>query len=300
MRGAQPLAQWLVANPLNSVLGLALSLLLPFSQVLAGATVTLMVLHLGLVRAALYAGLAAVVVAGLSLLLGSSATVLALNAAVYWIPAGVLAGLLVRTRSLVLTMQLAAVFALAATLLLPLIVGDPIAFWKSQIVDWAAAFEQLEFQQQADTLLAQQDALAPQMTVVVIATIWSLSLLVLALGYWLYQALPERAGAFGRFCDLNLGRVLASLAAVASAAALLSGVSWLQDFAFVGLALFWIQGLAMLHWLRVEGPLPAGALIVVYGLLPILNVLLILGLAALGYSDAWFDYRARAKRSRES
>ena len=55
---------------------------------------------------------------------------------------------------------------------------------------------------------------------------------------------------------------------------------------------------ALLHWLRVDGPMPLGVLIVIYGLLPILNVLLIFGLAALGYSDAWFDYRARAKRNK--
>ena len=300
MRGAQPLAQWLVSNPLNSVLGLALSMLLPFAQVFSGATLTLIVLRQGMVRSAVYAAVAAGAVIGLSLIFGNSPAAVAINAALYWLPAAFLAGLLARTRSLVLTMQLAAVIALAATLLLPLVVGDPVMFWKSQIIELATVFEQLELQQQADTLLAQQDVLAPQMTVLVVATAWSLALLILAFGYWLYQTLPGERRAFGRFCDLNLGRVLATLAAVSSAVALLSGVGWLQDFAFVGLALFWIQGLALLHWLRVEGPLPMGVLVVVYGLLPILNVLLILGLAALGYSDAWFDYRARAKRSREN
>lgn len=298
MRGAQPLAQWLVANPLNSVLGLALSMLLPFSQVLSGAALTVVMLKAGFVRSAVYAAVSVALVAGLSLLFGSSPQALALNAAVFWVPAALLAGLLAKTRSLVLTMQLAAVVALAVTLMLPLVVGDPIEFWRAQIVEVAVAFEEMGLQPQADALRAQQDALAPEMTVVVIATGWSLALLILALGYWLYQALPEQQGAFGRFCDLSLGRVLATIAAAASAVALVSGVSWLEDLAFVGLSLFWIQGLALLHWLRVEGPLPMGVLVVVYGLLPVLNVLLILGLAALGYSDAWFDYRARAKRRR--
>ena len=299
MRGAQPLAQWLIANPLNSVLGLALSLLLPFSQIFAGATMTVIVLSSGLIRSATYGGVAAGLVVALSWLFGSAPVTVALNAAIYWVPAVILAGLLARTRSLVLTIRLAVVFALVATLMLPLLVGDPVVFWKAQIVEVAAAFEQLGLQPQADTLLAQQDALAPQMTVLVIASAASMALLILALGYWLYQALPEKSGAFGRFSDLNMGRVLAVLAAVASAVALLSGVSWLQDFAFVGLALFWLQGLAMLHWLRVEGPLPVGVLIVIYGLLPVLNVLLVLALAALGYSDAWFDYRARIKKKRK-
>jgi hypothetical protein len=35
------------------------------------------------------------------------------------------------------------------------------------------------------------------------------------------------------------------------------------------------------------------ALIVVYALLPVLNALLVMALAVLGYTDAWFGYRTR-------
>jgi hypothetical protein len=58
-------------------------------------------------------------------------------------------------------------------------------------------------------------------------------------------------------------------------------------------AVFWLQGLAIAHWLRAEGRMPGFALVLVYVLLPVLNFLVIVGLAVAGYVDAWFSYRRR-------
>lgn len=298
MRGAQPLAQWLVAKPLHSVLGLALTLLLPFAQIFSGAAITVLVLAKGFSQSLVLAAIAASLVAALSLATGADAVTILVNALMFWLPASLLAVLLARTRSLTLSLQVAAIAALAGTLAAQLMLGDPVAFWKEQIVQLAEAFSAMGLEEQAGMLLAQQDALAPQMTVLFVLTTWSLVSLVLSLGYWIYQALPDRTARFGRFCDLDFGRFLAIAVAAGAVLALVTGGEGLRNFAFVGFAIFWLQGLALLHWLRVEGPLPLAVLVVVYGLLPFLNVLLILGLAALGYSDAWFDYRARLMRSR--
>jgi hypothetical protein len=298
MRGAQPLARWLVAKPLHSVLGLALTLLLPFAQIFSGAAMTVLVLARGFSQALVFAAAAAALVAALSLATGANAITVLVNALMFWLPASLLATLLARTRSLTLSLQIAAVVALAGTAVAHLLLQDPAAFWKEQITQLAAAFSEMGFDEQSQLLVAQQDALAPQMTVLFVVTTWSMVSLVLALGYWVYQSLPDKKSSFGRFCDLDLGRFLAIAMAAGSVLALVTGVDWLQNFALVGFAIFWLQGLSFLHWLRLEGPLPFGVLVVIYGLMPILNVLLILALAALGYSDAWFDYRARIARSR--
>jgi uncharacterized protein YybS (DUF2232 family) len=63
----------------------------------------------------------------------------------------------------------------------------------------------------------------------------------------------------------------------------------------VAFAVFWLQGLAILHWLHAEQRLPVFVVIMTYALLPFLNVLLVISLAVVGYMDAWFDFRARAK-----
>lgn len=290
------LAQWLTGKPLHGVLGLAVTLVLPFSQIVSGAVMALVVLAGGLPLAAVLGSVAAALVAIATVALGSEPLVAVANALVFWVPPALTGELLRRSRSLTLTLQVTAIVALVGTLLLHAIVGDPVAFWQRQIDDLSAAFAEMGLSEQAEVLVAQKAVLAPQMTVLVVSTLWSLTALVVALGYWLYQALPDRAGRFGRFSDLNFGRIIAATIAVAALLALVSGAAWLQNFALVGFAVFWVQGLALLHWLRADGPLPVAVLIVVYGLLPILNVLLVMALAALGYSDAWFDYRARARR----
>ncbi len=297
MQGPQPLAAWLVAKPFHAVLGLALTLLLPFAQILTGAAMTVIVLALGLGKAMPLGATAAAVVGVMSVVTGADAVTILVNAAMFWIPAALVAGLLRKTRSLPLTLQATALVALLGTLLTHIVLADPVAFWKEQLAAMSSAFMNMGFEQQASLLLAQQDMLAPQMTVLFVLTTWSLISLVLALGYWIYQSLPDKDARFGRFCDLNFGRILAIVTVVAAVLAVVTGVNWLENLAFVGFAVFWVQGLALLHWLRVEGPLPFAALIVVYGLLPVLNVLLMAGLAALGYSDAWLNYRARARRS---
>ncbi|MEM9208217.1 MAG: hypothetical protein AAGA61_03145 [Pseudomonadota bacterium] len=297
MQGPQPLAAWLVQKPYHAVLGLALTLLLPFAQILTGAAMTVIVLALGLGKALSLGAMAAAVVGVMSVITGADVVTILANAALFWLPAALVAGLLRRTRSLPLTLQVTAIVALAGTLLTHIVLADPVAFWKAQLAAMSVAFMKMGFEQQANLLLAQQDILAPQMTVLFVLTTWSLIALVLALGYWVFQSLPEQAARFGRFCDLNFGRILAIVTIVAAVLAVVSGVNWLQNLALVGFAMFWVQGLALLHWLRVEGPLPFVALIVVYGLLPVLNVLLMAGLAALGYSDAWLNYRARARRN---
>jgi hypothetical protein len=86
--------------------------------------------------------------------------------------------------------------------------------------------------------------------------------------------------------------------ALVSLLALVTGVTWMQNLAFVMFAIFWVQGLAILHFLQSDGPLPLVALIVVYALLPVLNALLVMALAVLGYTDAWFDYRTRISVSK--
>jgi uncharacterized protein YybS (DUF2232 family) len=147
--------------------------------------------------------------------------------------------------------------------------------------------------QHADILVEQRDIIAPQMTILVVLTTWSLYAMVLLLGYAVYRRLPGNTSDFGRFRDLNLGRVLALTMAVASVIAMLTGAIWLQNLAFVIFAMFWLQGLAIIHWLHAERRLPLAVVIFVYVLIPFLNALLVMGLAVVGYIDAWFGFRTR-------
>ena len=84
---------------------------------------------------------------------------------------------------------------------------------------------------------------------------------------------------------------------LASLLALVVNGVWLQNVAFVMFAMFWLQGLAIVHWLHAEEILPLGAVVAVYVLLPLLQVLVSTALAIIGYMDAWFGFRRRIKKA---
>jgi hypothetical protein len=118
-------------------------------------------------------------------------------------------------------------------------------------------------------------------------------------GYRYATAEPGKTGPYGRFCDLSFGRVLALLVAVVASLAFATGMPWLQSLAIVLFTVFWFQGLAVVHWMFVDGDLPLFVVIMVYVLLPFLHLFLIMALAVVGYTDAWFGYRRRAAASNE-
>lgn len=293
----QPLAAWLISRPQNAILGLAATyiLFLPLAGIFSGAVMVLLVLHHGVRRAMTQALLAAAVLALMALLTGGSAPGMALAALLSWLPAFVLAALLGNWRSLTLTLQVSVIVALAALLGFYAVLGDPAVFWSNWLADEAATmFREMGLHEQATALLENQAAIAQQMTVLFVFTIWSLYVFGLLLGYALYQAALGQKSVFGRFCDLNFGRVLALIMAVASVAAVISGAIWLRNFAFLVFVVFWIQGLAILHWLRAERQFPAVLLVVVYALIPLLSALPVFSFAVVGYTDAWFGYRTRS------
>ncbi|MEX0976297.1 MAG: DUF2232 domain-containing protein [Woeseia sp.] len=287
------LAAWLVARPQNAVIGLAATLLLPFAQVISGTVMALLVLRHGAPQSALHGVIAVALLLVISLLLSAPVSQVLANAAVIWVPIMLLAALLRSRRSLTLALQVAALIALLVTLAFYLLLGDPAAYWSDVLVNVAAAFREMGLQQHADTLLAQREVVAAQMTTLVVLATWSLYVTVLLLGYAIFRLLADQPAEFGRFCDLNFGKVLALTMAITSVLAVLTGSVWLQNLAFVAFALFWFQGLAIVHWLYAERGLPILVVIFVYALIPLLNALLIMALAVLGYIDAWFEFRRR-------
>lgn len=293
----QPIAAWLVARPRNAVMGLAGTLMLPFAQLLSGAVMVLLVLYQGPARATIEAIAATGLLAVIALLVSANPAQVLVNGLITWLPVLLLASLLRHWRSVTLTLQVAVIIAVLVILAFYMLVQDPLEFWKTVLNELAPVFAQMGLQQQAEVLLTQQDVIAPQMTILVVFTSWSLYVVVLLLGYALMQLLPGEDGRFGRFSDLSFGRVIAIVMAVISVLAMLSGAAWLQNVAFLMFAVFWIQGLAIVHWLYAEKRMPVFALALVYVALPILNLLLIVALAVAGYTDAWFNYRQRSESS---
>ena len=285
------IAKWLVARPHNAVLGLAVTLLLPAPQLLSGAVIALLVLTSGTSRAAVEAIIAAAGIAVASLILGGSLTSVMVLVVGAWVPVMLLAMLLVTMRSLTLTLQVSVIAAVAAMLLFQVAVPDQAAFWQPYLDVMEAVIRENGLQLDTELLSAEV------MTVSAVLVFWMLYTAALLLGYWLYRGLPRETVDFGRFRDLNFGRVIALTMAVLSVLAVVIGAAWLSNVAFIVFVMFMMQGLALMHWLHGEGILPIFAVIAVYLLMPFLQVLLVFVLALIGYTDAWIGIRRRLKKA---
>jgi len=285
-------ATWLVARPLNATLALAATSS-PYLGFLSSVLIVLFVLRQGVRVAAFEALLAGLLLGVVSVMVGTPASVVIAVAIVFWLPAMLLATLLTVTRSLTLTLQASVLVTVLGMVAFFVAVGNPVAFWEAELLVAAEVWRNLGANELADNLTQGQAVLAAQMTMFIAIMLWSIYATTFVLGYKLYRQLPGETARYGHFRDLNLGRVIALTMAVCSIIALLSDAVWLQNVAFVMFAVFWLQGLAIVHWLHAKGILPAFAVIVIYVLMLPLSAVIVVALAVTGYIDAWFRLRQR-------
>lgn len=287
----QSIARWLVARPFHGILALAATTSLALFSFLSGVVMVLLVLKKGVRTAALDAFGAGVLMVAVAVVAQVPVATVVQGAVAIWLPAMLLGTLLAITRSLTLTLQLSVIIALLAVCGFFLVADEPTALGQSIVSGIIELYRQSGLTEQADWLASQQTLLAESMTMVALLTNWSVHAASLVLGYKLLRQLPDETDRYGRFRDLNFGRVIALIMALASVMALLVDAVWLQSIAFLLFAVFWMQGLAIVHWLRGRGHLPLFGLVAVYVLVPFLNILLLMGLAVVGYIDAWFGFR---------
>lgn len=291
MRGIQAVAAWLVSRKLHAVLALAATISLAWFSFLSGVVVVLLVLKNGIQETMVSIASAAVLMVVVGVIAQVPLSTVLVGAFAIWIPALLLGTLLGSTRSLTLTLQVSVLLAAGAILGIFAIAGDPSEMWRTVLGTIIEVWREMGLNDQADVLAADFDVIAKQMTMVAVVTSWSFHVVTCVLGYKLFRQLPGETAVMGRFSDLNFGRVIALMMAVASVLAYLTGAAWLQNLAFVMFAVFWLQGLSIVHWLHARGLLNLFGLVAVYVLMPFLNVILLMGLAVAGYIDAWFGFR---------
>jgi len=295
----QPLAAWLVARPQNAVMALAVTLSLPVLHVFSGIFMVLLVIRQGPRLAVVEGAIAGALLALVYLLSGMAVMEPVVAALTTWLPAIALAMVMQSTRSLALTLQVSALVAAFAVLGFHIAVDDLTAFWQpimDIMLEWAQANA---LNEQVQMMQANPAIVAHMLTIVLVISSWTMYAVYLLFGYRYALAAPGETGPYGRFCDLNFGRVVALIIAVVAPLAFFTGMPWLQSLAIVLFAVFWLQGLAVVHWMFVDGELPLFVVIMVYVLLPFLHVFLIMALAVVGYTDAWFTYRRRVVAGNE-
>ena len=288
-------AAWLLARPQNAVFALALTMLVPFLPIVSGAILVLLALHQELNKVLVTAAVAGLVLVAVILVSGSSPLLALMDVATFWLPILALSRIMRATQSLTLTLQLSVIVVIAGICAFFAFSSDPVAFWQ-QVIASNPVLQSLQLPDWQKALEVSDKQFAGVMTTLFATGIWFSLVSVVMLGYWLYQQQPGKPGEFGRFCDLNFGRVIALLLAITSIAGFALDVIWIESIAILIFAVFWLQGLAMMHWLHASGLLPAVVVVAAYALTLVLSQYLFPALAILGYTDAWFQFRHRVTK----
>lgn len=284
-------AEWLAARPLNAVIGLAAVQSLPLVSFLSGAVLVYLVLLQGAKRAVIEAIFAGTLLLALTGVTGLPLEPRLAGIASVWLPALFVSVLLRGTGSLTLAIQVSVIVMAIVVLVFLAVAGNPVEFWSTFLEALVDAWREAGLNEQADLIGPQIATLAENMTVLVTFISWAISTIMLLLGYALYRQVRGAGRDYGRFRDLNLGRVIAGVMAVTSVVAFIAGLAWLQSVAFLLFAVFSVQGIAIVHWLHAEGMLPVFVVVLMYGAMVVFIPIMITAMAVLGYIDAWFNLR---------
>jgi hypothetical protein len=296
------LASWIATNPggavvLTGLLGLLPLFGLGFAFFLPGAVPALVVLARG-PRAGVQ------VAAGASLLLGLAMWGLGRPIPVgliyaVWVlgPPLVLAGLLTRSGSLALCLQVSVLAGVVMVVLLHATLGDPEQFWAPFVRDLAQ-----EMQRRGLPMDLEQDGLVETLA----RTLWGwvtvltmlLAMCALFLARWWQTRLAAPAGRFGaEFQQLRLGVVLGVAAAVSIAASFLSERPLVDDLARLFMGALMVVGLAAAHRFKAEGRLNGAWLWAIYVLLVLAAPVMVAALAGWGFVDNWLRSQGAAQRA---
>ncbi len=207
----------------------------------------------------------------------------------HWLPVWLLAGNLRRRGVLAATLRTAGLFGVMVVVGFFLAVSEPEAWWLEALLKASA----VEVEDPAVLEGIQQ--LAGVMTGLLAAGLLFAMLLALFIGRW-WQALLYNPGGFGdEFRQLRLGE-LPALAMLICMALGMAGIEalqpWVNNLLFVGMPLFVMQGLALVHWLVRHYAAEGYWLPLFYVLLVFSQFIGMVLVMLAGVVDNWFDFRA--------
>lgn len=275
---------------------LLLASVLPPLAWFSAAVLALVMLQLG-PRSFTFAagvGLLALVAAGWLVL--HQPLAVAAGACAAWLPAALIAGVLQHRARLDDAMLAACALGWLLVIGLHLVLDAPAQWWQEVLLQFMPPERvEADLAVPAERVRELIERAAPLMTGMLAASAVTGAVGSVLLARW-WQAGLYHPGAFGReFRSLRLGRVAAGILAILCAAALALPGSLLDGLAFVALAVYLFQGLAVAHGVVAARGMGAAWLAGLYilGLLALPQM--VLALALLGVADAWMDFRARVR-----
>lgn len=297
------LARFIMAGPGQAIMVAAvaaiLAALLPPVAWISGAVIALVVLHLGPQKGMQVMTLACAAAVGLGWISGGLQLVVLVLGVVLllWLPVWLAAVILRQTVSLGLALQL--ITGLGALFVLVVQLGFP-QMQVQMATDFAEVIKPLIEQQSSDAarleLQKAVEIVKPLMPGLLAVGMMMGSILSLVLGRWWQAALYNPGGLAKEFNQLRLSRMLAVFGLLFLLLGLFAQSALATMLTMVLLAVYLVQGIAVVHGVVEVRNLARGWLFGLYAMILLLPHLVVLPLAVAGLADSWIDFRQRLAR----
>lgn len=292
-------ANWVMKGRVQAVTAATvlaiLALIVTPLALLSAAVVIVTVRRQGWQEGAIVIGTGMAAMAGLGGLLLQMPLAAALVGAMLWLPAAVFGAILGQTRSLRATVEAAGIGAVGLVLLQHGLMADPTAFW----MDFLNEFLTQRFD--TETLAATDlgtlvPTMAGWMTGGVAATWLIGAVLSIAIALRWMDLLDDNEDGRQAFRQLRLSRWLLFVVPALLLVVLVDQgePSLLGHVYLVGMVLFLVQGVAMVHGIVAIYGASVAWLVGMYFLLVFVAPQGATVIAAAGYADGWVDFRSKA------
>ena len=271
-------------------------MLMPFSMILSGATLTVLILKASILKALFQCLVAMLFLFILGFFFNFGIVDIATNGFLYWLPVICITLLFKKNSSFTLTVQLLSIISILFLIYFFIVVGQPDIFWSEILINISTILSDSGLREEALLIQNQMNLIIEQISSIIAVMIWSSYVFILAFGLNIYNSDESIPNSLDSFSDLNLGKYIAVFAALCSLSLFFSDIYWLKNLTYMLLLFFWLQGLSVIHWCRGKRIIPRFFLVIIYVLLPVFNVLIVMLLAVVGYTDAWFNFRSRIKQ----
>tara|TARA_B100000579_G_C22733412_1_gene805443 strand:- start:50 stop:868 length:819 start_codon:yes stop_codon:yes gene_type:complete len=268
---------------------------MPFSMILSGATLTALILKASILKALFQCLVAIIFLFILGFFFNFGIVDIATNGFLYWLPVICITLLFKKNSSFTLTIQLLSIISILFLIYFFIVVGQPDIFWSKILINFSTILSDSGLRDEALLIQNQMNLIIDQISSIIAVMIWSIYVFILAFGLNIYNSNENTPNSLDSFSDLNLGKYIAVFAALCSLSLFFLDVYWLKNLTYMLLLFFWLQGLSVVHWFRGKKIIPRFLLVIIYVLLPVFNILIVMLLAVVGYTDAWFNFRSKIK-----
>ncbi|MBD3610724.1 MAG: DUF2232 domain-containing protein [Gammaproteobacteria bacterium] len=297
------IANYTLRGRMQATLVIALAALLSFTGILAplslisGAALALVVLRHGTMQGLTVVAISALIIGLMSVVLFNDLRVLWVVVLSYWVPVLILAELLRRTVSLSVTVSVAAALALGYVALVYLVTGDPAPGWVAQLTP-IMQIVMGEPTLQTQDVQALIQTLSKVMTGTQAASELAYTIFALFIARW-WQAILFNEGGFRKeFHAFRLAHwlnwpalliLLAMTLSMYNEGGLLGQMA--VELGIVILALYVLQGVAVVHGVVGLTQSRSMWLVAMYVLMILPQVVMLVGM--VGIVDSWLNFRAR-------